>query len=501
MQRVTMQSFHWRFLRIIERTRSHCGALALLILAIACLGSGALAGSPPLWSQPPSETDPTFPVRQPLTSQQPWQSPFWPAPQTPSAKPQPPLPPGVPRIAPTMQFVRVVSAWPGCQPNCPEWLSAEGQIDVGTAQTFARFVAGLAGRRLPILINSPGGSTADAMAMGRLIRAQRLVVAVAHTELSPCAGGAAACAAAPGKANVYRALCVSACTLVLAGGVERYTSARSSIGVHQIRLGPKTIVTRHYLVQYRTVDGRKEEISRSLAGQDKVTLDPDSKDLAAADAGVANYLKAMGIGEPVMSLMLSTPAAAIHLMSYDELVTSRLETIGIFDFLASLGDTPDGLTGEPVGSSPTFAGDFSYSNRWPIFGPVDGRAAALTAQFRYRPGGGAVLAAFKLIDPTGGAGFPQGHSGSYVFANASDAPISWTEPEFTSGANGWIPRDVFCRLRGSRRAFVEFAEPSFEPSSDERRREHLARVDFVSTPAAAALFAEACSGPIAAARR
>ena len=86
-----------------------------------------------------------------------------------------------PRIAPPMRFVRVTSAEAACKPNCPEWLSAEGRIEPGTAKAFADAVANLKGRRLPILIHSPGGSVADAGAMGELIRAKGLAVAVART--------------------------------------------------------------------------------------------------------------------------------------------------------------------------------------------------------------------------------------------------------------------------------------------------------------------------------
>ena len=70
------------------------------------------------------------------------------------------------------------------------------------------------------------------------------------------------------------------------------------------------MVMRHYLVQYRIVDGKKEEISRSLTGQDRYTVKPDSKDLANADSTVARYLKEMGVGDLVMSLMLATPPSS-----------------------------------------------------------------------------------------------------------------------------------------------------------------------------------------------
>ncbi len=91
-----------------------------------------------------------------------------------------------PRVAPPMRFVRVTSADPACKPNCPEWLSAEGRIEPGTAKAFADAVANLKGRRLPILIHSPGGSVPDAGAMGELIRAKGLAVAVARTLIANC---------------------------------------------------------------------------------------------------------------------------------------------------------------------------------------------------------------------------------------------------------------------------------------------------------------------------
>src|SRR5260370_35868055 len=83
-----------------------------------------------------------------------------------------------------MRIVRVVSSDPSCQPNCAGWISAEGKIVIGTAQTFTEAVNDLGGRRLPILIHSHGGSLVDAGKMGGLIRAQGLAVAGARTVMS-----------------------------------------------------------------------------------------------------------------------------------------------------------------------------------------------------------------------------------------------------------------------------------------------------------------------------
>lgn len=95
-------------------------------------------------------------------------------------------PPARARGQPPMRFVRVVDADPACAPNCPEWLSAEGRIAPGTAAALAQAVESLGGRRLPILIHSPGGSVADAIRMGELIRAKGLAVAVARTLITNC---------------------------------------------------------------------------------------------------------------------------------------------------------------------------------------------------------------------------------------------------------------------------------------------------------------------------
>ncbi len=67
-------------------------------------------------------------------------------------------PPARSRGEPPMRFVHVVSADPACEPNCPEWLSAEGRIEPGSAPAFAEAINRLGVRRLPILIHPRNGS-------------------------------------------------------------------------------------------------------------------------------------------------------------------------------------------------------------------------------------------------------------------------------------------------------------------------------------------------------
>lgn len=100
---------------------------------------------------------------------------------------QPRLPTPAQLIAGEPMHIALVRAQgPGCDPNCPTWITASGKIVPGTAEKLRQVIRSLAGRRLPILVNSPGGSVAEAMAMGRLIRRSGFSVAVADTSLAVC---------------------------------------------------------------------------------------------------------------------------------------------------------------------------------------------------------------------------------------------------------------------------------------------------------------------------
>ena len=195
-----------------------------------------------------------------------------------------------------MRFVRVTSADPACKPNCPEWLSAQGRIEAGSAKAFAKAVASLKGRRLPVLIHSSGGSVADAGAMGELIRAKGLAVAVARTLITNCPETSPTCPDGPGAAITGGAICASACVLVLAGGVERLAAPLALIGVHQTT----TLVS-------------ETEGLAHLKSTRKIYQQP------GVDSAVEAYLDAMGVGEPVMTLMRKTWAASIRWLSVAEL--------------------------------------------------------------------------------------------------------------------------------------------------------------------------------------
>ncbi|MBI5130130.1 MAG: hypothetical protein HZA66_11865 [Rhodopseudomonas palustris] len=90
-------------------------------------------------------------------------------------------------------------------------LTATGTITPGTADAFAKEIERHGEYIKTVVLNSPGGSVGDALAMGRLIRDRKLATLV--------------------EAGKY---CASSCPLVFFGGVERRAGDRAAIGVHQV---------------------------------------------------------------------------------------------------------------------------------------------------------------------------------------------------------------------------------------------------------------------------
>lgn len=366
-------------------------------------------------------------------------------------------PPARPRGAPPMRFVRVVSADPACEPNCPEWLSAEGRIEPGSARAFAEMVERLSGRRLPILIHSPGGAVPDAIAMGELIRAKGLAVAVARTLIASCPESAPKCPDGPGKAITGGATCASACVLVLAGGVERLAGPVPLIGVHQIT----TLV-------------RVPEGLAHLTSTRKFYEQP------GIDAEVKNYLAAMGVGEPVMTLARKTPAASVRWLSLAELKASRLATQALDAAEPILANGAIGLNGHAFDGDPPRANLVQAS----IVRPIPGPDATLEIAFRYRRGGGAIEAeAIERDSETRQAADPPSPDLSLTLSAAGGEPLQ-LRMTGTSPARALIPRERFCALThgGATIAASAFAGSQGSPPAVE-----LSAMDGAKT-----LIAEAC---------
>jgi hypothetical protein len=125
-----------------------------------------------------------------------------------------------------------------------------------------------------VVLQSPGGSVQDALAMGKLIRAKSFATEV--------------------EGGRY---CASSCPLVFAGGVERRAGAKAAIGVHQVSAA-----------------------TRDLSGADGM------ENAQRVSAQAQTYLRAMGIDLGVWVHAMETPPDELFYFKPEELLELKLAT-------------------------------------------------------------------------------------------------------------------------------------------------------------------------------
>ncbi|WKA28045.1 COG3904 family protein [Bradyrhizobium roseum] len=137
-----------------------------------------------------------------------------PSPDLPSLLPQVPLPAipdGDKRLTPRPQADGLMAKPMTFELVGGGRLMATGTITPGISEAFAAEIAKRGDYIKTVVLNSPGGSVTDALAMGRLIRDKNFA-----TEI---------------ESGKY---CASSCPLVFAGGVERRVGDKAILGVHQV---------------------------------------------------------------------------------------------------------------------------------------------------------------------------------------------------------------------------------------------------------------------------
>lgn len=140
-----------------------------------------------------------------------------------------------------MRFVAVRSGEPGCEPTCPEWISAEGRIDKEAPVRFKKFLKESRARDLPLLLSAQRGDIGAAMALGRLLRRNGMSVGVSRTAFKDCRPSEGNCSPnGPagsryiGVALVSGGRCENECLAILAGGVVRLAGERPRVGPFDI---------------------------------------------------------------------------------------------------------------------------------------------------------------------------------------------------------------------------------------------------------------------------
>ncbi|HXO67738.1 MAG TPA: hypothetical protein VN838_02140 [Bradyrhizobium sp.] len=156
-------------------------------------------------------------------------------------------------------------------------LMATGTITRGISEAFAAEVGKRGDYIKTVVLNSPGGSVSDALAIGRLIREKKFATEV--------------------EAGKY---CASSCPLVFAGGVERRAGDKAVIGVHQVAA-----------------------ISSTSA------VPRDEMDVAQRiSARCQRYLGDMGINLQVWVHAMETPHDKLFIFKPDELRSLSIVTTG-----------------------------------------------------------------------------------------------------------------------------------------------------------------------------
>ncbi|WP_287068375.1 hypothetical protein [Mesorhizobium sp.] len=186
-------------------------------------------------------------------------------------------------------------------------------------------------RKLQIIVNSPGGNVDAALQLGRIIRKNKLDIAVGITKFSDCWPGMKDCRANDGKGAAYfgiasdgGAMCNSACPLMFAGGVGRVVGSWAHLGVHQITT-THFRTTRQYRTTYRVVRGKKYKFTTETVTQDNVGYKTYEMS-KALERRLSAYLKEMGVGRGVLDVMKATPASVIRQIALDDMLTMKLVT-------------------------------------------------------------------------------------------------------------------------------------------------------------------------------
>lgn len=163
-------------------------------------------------------------------------------------------------------------------------LLATGTIDAGAAERFRAEIEARGEYVTTVLLNSPGGSVEDALAISSLIRERKFATRVED-------GG----------------FCASSCPIVFAGGEVRIAGERAVVGVHQVFSG----------------SGDRPSPEQAMSSAQSMT------------ARVSRHLEGMGVASGLWLHALETPPDRLYYLTFEEMQALKLVT----------GDTEPSVSG------------------------------------------------------------------------------------------------------------------------------------------------------------
>jgi hypothetical protein len=266
-----------------------------------------------------------------------------------------------------MRIEIVRSGQKECEPNCAEWIAAQGDIVAETPALLRRVLKAAGSKKLPILIHSRGGRIDSAIIMGRLIRGRQLEVTVSQTVFLPCTTSGKACsdgslAGRTGAPMSYLSYCASACTFVLAAGEKRHVPAYAGVGVHQFVNFVKYVrLMRTYLRHRALINGRSVVTGETLLRERVVASSTERVETPKKEYDeAARYFHEMGIADTINPIVQSTPHEKIHWLTAEELrstgmMTDRLDGLALVAATshASAIEASTATDPAPTGAGPT----------------------------------------------------------------------------------------------------------------------------------------------------
>lgn len=160
-------------------------------------------------------------------------------------------------------------------------LRLTGSIDVGSAERFAAEIEARGEYVQTVVLDSPGGSVVDALAIGSLIHDNGLATKVA-------AGS----------------LCASSCPIIFASGATRIASPDAAIGVHQI---------------YAAALSGDPQNALRVAGS-------AMSDAQTTTADIISHLTKTGVDPAMWLPALQTPPDRLYYFSPEEMTRLKLVT-------------------------------------------------------------------------------------------------------------------------------------------------------------------------------
>ena len=202
-----------------------------------------------------------------------------------------------PARAEAMKFRLVVLGSASCGSNCPRVISAEGEIDDKTPDTFSAFVkANIKDRRVKnvMFINSGGGRVVSALKLGLALRQFGTAVVVARVRegLSDDPNG-----------QFGTGRCMSACVYVLVGGKKRVIPPQSQVGIHRM---------------FREEYGK--DPANETSGYRQSFASGNMVDV------LSRYTGSMGVSRDMITAAEKVSPDSIHIVTRQEMVRWRLGT-------------------------------------------------------------------------------------------------------------------------------------------------------------------------------